>query len=58
MIAAEALTAARRFADFDAENDPYGDHDFGSFEFGDHKFFWKIDHYSPDMQVDRRIPPR
>jgi hypothetical protein len=26
-------------------NDPYGEHDFGSFELAGEKFFWKIDYY-------------
>jgi hypothetical protein len=24
---------------------PYAEHDFGSFELADYKFFWKIDYY-------------
>jgi hypothetical protein len=33
------------FASFNADNDPYGEHDFGSFEHDGHKIFWKIDYY-------------
>jgi Protein of unknown function (DUF3768) len=33
------------FADFTADNDPYGEHDFGSFEVAGETFFWKIDYY-------------
>jgi hypothetical protein len=33
------------FDSFTADNDPYGEHDFGSFEHDGHKIFWKIDYY-------------
>lgn len=39
------LLAVRRFDRFDAGNDPYGEHDFGSVEVGGERFFWKIDAY-------------
>ena len=44
--------AIRKVATFDAfgsDNDPHGEHDFGSFELSGHTFFWKIDYY------DRRL---
>lgn len=31
------------FDDFNEGNDPYGEHDFGSFTFKDNKVYWKID---------------
>jgi hypothetical protein len=34
-----------RFNAFTPANDPYGEHDFGSFEYEGHKIFWKIDCY-------------
>ena len=39
------LTAVRQFADFSADNDPFGEHDFGSFSHAGQKIFWKIDYY-------------
>ena len=30
---------------FDEDNDPYGEHDFGSVEVGGERLFWKIDYY-------------
>ena len=33
------------FDSFTPDNDPHGEHDFGSFELHGHKFFWKIDYY-------------
>ena len=45
ILAAEVLERVRTFTDFTPDNDPYGEHDFGSFELANHKFFWKIDLY-------------
>jgi len=41
----ELLAAVRRFDAFSADNDPYGEHDFGAIEIGDQTFFFKIDYY-------------
>ena len=32
------------------ENDPYGEHDFGSFKIHGHKIFWKIDYYDEALK--------
>src|SRR5438045_7078649 len=37
------------FSDFSAENDPNGEHDFGSFELEGRKLFWKVDYYDSTM---------
>ena len=39
----------RDFNDFTEDNDPYGEHDFGSFTVGGVKIFWKIDYYTEDL---------
>ena len=39
------LKAVQTFSDFNPDNDPYGEHDFGSIKFDDETFFWKIDCY-------------
>ncbi len=44
-IVASALAAMMEFKDFTEDNDPYGEHDFGSFKIQEHMFFWKIDYY-------------
>jgi Protein of unknown function (DUF3768) len=44
-VKAEALAQVVRFDDFTPDNDPYGEHDFGSFTLVGRKFFWKIDLY-------------
>ena len=35
------------YEDFNEDSDPHGEHDFGAFEFGGAKCFWKIDAYDP-----------
>ena len=39
----------RVFETFDADNDPYQEHDFGSFNWHDNTIFWKIDYYDLDL---------
>lgn len=42
--------------EFTEENDPYGEHDFGAFEFEGKRIFWKIDYYAPDMESGSEDP--
>jgi hypothetical protein len=51
-----ALVAVRAFKDFTADNDPYGEHDFGSFEIGEQKLFWKIDYYDLSLEFGSNDP--
>jgi hypothetical protein len=45
----QILRAVRDYLSFNRDNDPHGEHDFGSFEiFGD-LFFWKIDYYDKSL---------
>jgi len=43
------LAAVRNYSTFNADNDPYGEHDFGSFVVAGERLFWKFDYYDPDM---------
>ncbi|HEY4275919.1 MAG TPA: DUF3768 domain-containing protein [Rhizomicrobium sp.] len=36
------------FSDWTEDNDPFGEHDFGSITLFGEKLFWKIDYYHPD----------
>ena len=45
----ELLDKVRAFTTFDSDNDPYGEHDFGSIEIDGRKFFFKIDCYDKSM---------
>jgi hypothetical protein len=42
----EFLNKLTTFADFTKENDPYGQHDFGSFEVAGEKIYFKFDYYN------------
>ena len=42
--------------EFDADNDPYSEHDFGSFELCNREFFWKIDYYDKELQFGSEDP--
>ena len=45
---AATVDIAERVAAFDSftkDNDPHGEHDFGSFEHDGNRVFWKIDYY-------------
>ena len=46
-FALKALSAIAAFDSFSRDNDPYGEHDFGSVEVDGEKFFFKFDYYDP-----------
>lgn len=52
----EAMTAVKSFDTFTEDNDPHGEHDFGSFTLstGD-KCFWKIDDYQGQEGINRLL---
>ena len=51
----EVFVKVRDFTEFNEDNDPYGEHDFGSFKIHGHKIFWKIDYY--DQQLKYGVDP-
>ena len=53
---AELIRAVRDFDAFDRGNDPYGEHDMGSFEFQDASGMWKIDYYNRDLSAGSENP--
>jgi hypothetical protein len=53
---AKLLDEVRTFDAFTADNDPHGEHDFGSFEIDGHKIFWKIDYYDSAMEFGSEDP--
>src|SRR3989442_1665544 len=57
-FADRAVTAVRRFSNFTEDNDPYGEHDFGSFDLDAVKLFWKIDYYDRKLEYGSPRPPR
>ena len=49
----------RQVAIFDAfttDNDPQGEHDFGSFDLAGRKFFFKVDYYDPRLEFGSDDP--
>jgi hypothetical protein len=46
----ELLDVVRDYSDFSEANDPYGEHDFGSFDWSGEQLFWKIDYYDPELK--------
>jgi hypothetical protein len=44
------MTGVMTFDAFMEDNDPHGEHDFGSFEIEDVEVMWKIDYF--DLQVE------
>jgi hypothetical protein len=48
-VKAEALRQVATFSNFTPDNDPYGEHDFGSFTLVGRKFFWKIEYFGREM---------
>jgi len=45
------LAQVRSYDSFTADNDPYGEHDFGSFHWGEVQVFWKFDYYDLDFSM-------
>ena len=50
------LAKVRAFDAFNDDNDPHGEHDFGSFELAGVSYFFKIDYYSPDLEGGSEDP--
>jgi hypothetical protein len=45
------LRKVRAFNQFNEDNDPHCEHDFGLIEEGDVRCLWKIDYYDQDMEL-------
>ena len=45
----EVFVAVRDYTAFNEDNDPYGEHDFGSLKVAGEKVFWKIDYYDKNL---------
>ena len=56
MVKAAALKKAATFDEFNEDNDPHGEHDFGSFELCGRKFFWKIEYYDRAIEYGSEDP--
>ena len=56
MVRANALVEVAAFDRFTPDNDPHGEHDFGSFELCGRRFFFKIDYYDENMECGSEDP--
>ncbi|EDM70292.1 hypothetical protein RAZWK3B_06367 [Roseobacter sp. AzwK-3b] len=45
------LRAVQLFDEFTENNDPYGEHDFGSFRHSGETVFWKFDYFDLDFTM-------
>ncbi|MBY2985673.1 DUF3768 domain-containing protein [Rhizobium leguminosarum] len=52
----EVLRQVRTFDAFSIDNDPHGEHDFGSFAHKGVRYFWKIDYYDIDKKYGSPDP--
>ncbi len=52
----EVLERVKTFQEFTSDNDPYGEHDFGSFDHEDERIFWKIDCYDRTLEYGSDDP--
>ncbi|WP_331272571.1 DUF3768 domain-containing protein [Roseovarius gahaiensis] len=50
------LAKVRTFDRFTPDNDPYGEHDFGSFHWREVQVFWKFDYYDLDYSMHSPDP--
>ena len=55
-VKAMVIRRVATFSDFNPDNDPHGEHDFGNFTLAGHKFFWKIDYYDAKMEFGSDYP--
>ena len=53
---AMVLRRVCRFADFNPDNDPHDERDFGAVEVAGMKLFWKIDYYDLSMEAGSPDP--
>ena len=46
----QIVQSVQEFNQFNNGNDPYGEHDFGSFEINGINYFWKFDYYDDSFK--------
>src|SRR5690349_4244881 len=50
------IQSVETFSDFNEENDPYAQHDFGNFTITNRKFYFKLDYYDTNMEFGSEDP--
>ena len=52
----EILNGVKTFNNFNENNDPYNEHDYGNFVYNGQKIIWKIDYYDRDLHYYSNDP--
>ena len=52
----QILAQVRSYDRFTPEDDPYQEHDFASFRWGEVQVFWKFDYYDLDVTIHSADP--
>ena len=55
-VKAMVIRKVATYADFNADNDPHSEHDFGNFGLAGRRFFWKLDCYDPSLSGGSEDP--
>src|SRR5665213_1758517 len=55
-VKALVIRQVATFSDFNADNDPHSEHDFGNFELAGRKFFFKLDYCDSAMEFGSEDP--
>ena len=50
------LLVVQQYSAFTPDNDPYAEHDFGSFRYAGETIFWKFDYYDLDLTMHSPDP--
>jgi hypothetical protein len=53
---ATIFAAVRRFADFNPDNDPWGEHDCASLTVGEIRLIWKVDYFDRSRRIHSPEP--
>lgn len=56
IFALAAVNAVRAFDVFTKGDNPYGERDFGAFDLGGDRLFWKIDYYDRELNFGSPDP--
>lgn len=50
------IQTVRAYDDFNSDNDPYGEHDFGALAWDSERVYWKIDYYDQTLTYGAEDP--
>jgi Protein of unknown function (DUF3768) len=56
VAAARLVQAISAFDQFNGDNDPHSEHDFGAVDFEGNRVFWKIDYYDRSLEHGSEDP--